>query len=53
MEYLPRQPMSFLNRLIENNFVPDPVYQKRMHDFFRNKGKEEDTLYQYLTEKKD
>lgn len=42
-----------LKRLIENNFVPDPVYQKRMHDFFWNKGKEEDTLYQYLMKKKD
>lgn len=38
-----------LKKLIENDFLPDPVYQKRMQGFFLNKGKEGDTLYRCLT----
>lgn len=44
---------SQLERLIENDFVPDPVYQKRMQNFFLHKGEEEELLYQYLMQKQD
>lgn len=45
--------LSQLERLIENHFVPEPMYQKRMQDFFLHKGGEDELLYQYLTQKQE